>query len=76
MKVSDFSILVSKREGLKTALSIAQIKEVLRVSNDISGGQLYTLIKGINTTEGSFAITESKKKSSTKTNGTPKKSKR
>ena len=40
MKVSDFSILVSKREGLKTALSIAQIKEVLRVSNDISGGQI------------------------------------
>lgn len=76
MKVSDFSILVSKREGLKTALSIAQIKEVLRVSNDISGGQLYTLIKGMDTIQGLFELTESKKKSSTKTNGTTKKSKR
>lgn len=74
MKITDFSILVSKREGLKTALSIAQIKEVLKVTNDISGGQLYSIIKKMDAIDGMFEILENSKKIK-KANGTSKKSK-
>ena len=45
MKVTDFAVLVSKLEGKKINLSISQIKETLRVANDLLGGELYKLIR-------------------------------
>jgi hypothetical protein len=45
MKITDFSLLVTKREGGKKSISIAQVKECLRCANDLLGGELYKLIK-------------------------------
>lgn len=45
MKVTTFSQRVTKGEGLKQALSIAQVKEVLRVANDLLDGELYKAIR-------------------------------
>jgi hypothetical protein len=45
MKVTDFARDISKIEGKKKELSIAQIKEVLKVANDLSGGALYKVIR-------------------------------
>ncbi len=45
MKVTDFSIKVSRQEGLKKGVDIAQISEVLKVANNILGGELYAIIK-------------------------------
>jgi len=47
MKVTDFAVLVSKLEGKKINLSIAQIKECLKVTNDLLGGELYKAIRKI-----------------------------
>jgi hypothetical protein len=45
MKINDFSALVAEKEGGKKQVNIAQIKEVLKVVNDLLGGALYKLIK-------------------------------
>lgn len=45
MKVTDFSAEVSKEEGKAKQLSIAEIKEVLKVTNKLLNGELYKLIK-------------------------------
>jgi len=45
MKVSDFAVLVAKKEGKKKQVNIGQIKEILRVVNDILSGALYKQIK-------------------------------
>lgn len=47
MKVNDFAITVSEKEGMKVNLSIAQISEVLKVINKILDNELYKLIKGL-----------------------------
>jgi hypothetical protein len=47
MKVTDFAKEVTQLEGLKVSLSIAQIMEVLRCSNQALGGELYKLIKKV-----------------------------
>lgn len=47
MKVSDFAILVSKKEGKKKQVNIAQIKEILKVSDAITKGLLYKLIRSL-----------------------------
>ena len=47
MKVTDFSEEVTKKEGLKKSISIAQIKEVLRIANQMLKGELYKLIRRI-----------------------------
>ena len=46
MKITDFALKVASNEGKKKQVDIAQIKEVLRVTNDLLKGQLYKLIKG------------------------------
>lgn len=48
MKVSDFSVLVAKIEGKKKQVSIAQIKEILKIINDLLGGDVYKSIKLLN----------------------------
>ena len=45
MTIHEFSIHVTKAEGLKQSISIAQVKEVLRIVNQKTNGQLYTIIK-------------------------------
>lgn len=47
MTINQFAVEVSKSEGKVKQLSIAQIKEVLKVSNDITDGELYKLIRKI-----------------------------
>jgi len=45
MTINQFAILVTKAEGKKKQISIAQVSEVLRVVNDLTGGLLYLIIK-------------------------------
>lgn len=45
MKVSEFAKLVAAHEGKKVNLPIAQISEVLRVTNDLTYGFLYLVIR-------------------------------
>jgi hypothetical protein len=47
MKVSDFAVKVAKKEGKKREVNIAQIKEILRVINDLTAGALYRFIRGL-----------------------------
>jgi len=49
MKVTDFSVLVAEKEGKKRQVSIAQIKEILRVINELLGGDLYKSIRLLST---------------------------
>ncbi len=45
MKITDFAKKVSKQEGLKKGVDIAQILEILKVTNNILNNELYKLIK-------------------------------
>ena len=45
MKITDFSECVAKREKKKKQVSIAQIKEILKVINELLDGELYKLIR-------------------------------
>lgn len=45
MTIHEFSIKVAKLEGKKKQVSIAQIKEIMRIINRLLGGQLYKLIR-------------------------------
>ena len=38
MKVTDFAVLVTQHEGMKKEVNIAQIKEVLKVVDDLLKG--------------------------------------
>jgi len=45
MKITDFSVAVAMLEGKKKNLSVAQIKEVLKVTNKLLDGDLYKIIR-------------------------------
>ena len=45
MRVTEFNRVVSQHEGKKEQISIAQIAEVCRVINFLTGGELYKLIR-------------------------------
>ncbi len=45
MKVTDFSKQVSLQEGKKKSMDIAQISEILKVANNLLGGELYSAIR-------------------------------
>ncbi len=45
MKINQFAERVAEKEGLKKPINIAQIKEVMKVINDLLGKELYALIK-------------------------------
>jgi hypothetical protein len=47
MKINDFAKEVTIREGGKVNLSIAQVKEVLRITNALTFGRLYSWIRGM-----------------------------
>jgi uncharacterized protein (DUF2267 family) len=46
MRITDFAKKVSKQEGLKKQVNIAQIMEILRVINRLLDGELYKMIRG------------------------------
>lgn len=45
MKITQFAVLVSHKEGLKKQMNIAQIKEVMAVINEYTRGLLYVIIR-------------------------------
>ena len=45
MKISDFSVLLAKLEGGKKEVNIAQIKQILRIANQLVDGDLYKAIR-------------------------------
>jgi len=45
MNINAFAVLVSKHEGLKKQVSIAQIKEILKIINRLTNGLLYAYIR-------------------------------
>ena len=45
MKITDFSVEVSKQEAGKKQVNIAQIKEILKVINKLLKGKFYKLIR-------------------------------
>ena len=45
MKVTDFARKITLEEGLKESVSIAQVKEILKIINQQTDGQLYKLIR-------------------------------
>ena len=47
MKITDFAEKVAENEGGKKEVDIAQIKEVIKVVNNLLEGQLYKLIKKV-----------------------------
>jgi hypothetical protein len=47
MKITKFSEEVAEREGKKKQISIAQIKEVLRIVNVLLDGELYKIVRKI-----------------------------
>ena len=45
MNMNEFAKKVTLKEGGKISISIAQVKEVLKIVNDLLGGVLYLIIK-------------------------------
>ena len=45
MNINNFARKVTMLEGGKKSISIAQVKEVLRIVNQMTGGVLYAVIK-------------------------------
>ena len=45
MKITEFAVKVAEVEGKKIQVSIAQIKEVIRIVNDLTAGDLYYSIR-------------------------------
>ena len=45
MKITDFALQISKQEGLKKGVNIAQISEVLKITNNLLDGEVYSLIR-------------------------------
>ena len=47
MSINEFAAKVTKLEGKKISISIAQVKEVLRITNQLLRGALYHLIRSV-----------------------------
>jgi hypothetical protein len=45
MKITDFAVEVTNLEGKKKQVDIAQVKEVLKVINILTYGELYKIIR-------------------------------
>jgi len=45
MKITDFAVKVARKEGKRKQTDIAQIKEILKVTNGLLKGGLYKLIR-------------------------------
>ncbi len=45
MNINEFAKIVAEKEGKKRQVSIAQIKEILRIINSFTVGELYKAIR-------------------------------
>ena len=45
MTIHDFAILVTKHEALKKQVNIGQIKEILKVINQLTQGEFYKKVR-------------------------------
>ncbi len=45
MTINDFAKAIAKREGKKVQMNIAQIKEQLKITNDLTDNILYSVIR-------------------------------
>jgi len=45
MKINDFAVDVSYSERGKKQVNIAQIKEILKIVNSLTNGELYKIIR-------------------------------
>ncbi len=45
MNINEFCTEISKLEGKNKQVDIAQISEIIKITNDLLDGQLYDLIK-------------------------------
>lgn len=72
MKITEFTKAITEHEGKKRNLDIAQISEVVRLVNEMTGGELYKMIKKMDYSSAPivFGITDILPKSK-KTNGKP-----
>jgi len=48
MRIADFNRQVAIHEGLKEGVSIAQINEIVKIINELTSGEFYKTIKGLN----------------------------
>lgn len=60
MKVTDFAKKVTEQEGQKKNLDIAQISEVLKITNNLLNGQLYSAIKSLSDAPANILIVNPK----------------
>ena len=51
MKVNDFAVLVTMLEGKKKSIDIAQVKETLKIVNDLTERRLYEYIRNLDERE-------------------------
>lgn len=47
MTIHRFAVVITRAEGLKVSMSIAQVKEVLRIVNVHLGGLVYKAIRAL-----------------------------
>lgn len=47
MNINTVAVIVTKREGLKKAMTIAQVKEILKIVNSITSGELYKTLRKV-----------------------------
>ena len=45
MNLNEFAKQLTLGEGKKESISVAQVKEVLKIANKILGGELYKLVR-------------------------------
>ena len=47
VNINTVAAIVTKREGLKKSMTIAQVKEVLKIVNSVTSGELYKLLRKV-----------------------------
>lgn len=45
MTINDFAVCVTRKEGKKKSISVAQVKEVIRIINQMLDGEVYRIIR-------------------------------
>jgi predicted DNA-binding antitoxin AbrB/MazE fold protein len=47
MNINDVARIVTLKEGKKVSVSIAQVKEMLKIVNELTDGELYKLLRRV-----------------------------
>lgn len=45
MTINEVAVKVTKEEGKRVSISIAQVRECLKILNALTGGELYKLLR-------------------------------